>query len=356
MEQTASSALSVGLSLAANPVVRPGDTALRQLREEYQVQRALFRGQPPGVQQFVSAQAAQVAEALVQRRRQVHFELPEHVVVKASPGDNGITPVPVEFRKQMVGGLFNHLPTKDIRTAVRRRLAQLEWSPYRAVAVSAQLVRYATVTCLVHEMTPQGNPVTYVATEGEEIPTWPAGADPSLPPAGRFYMPEWVAFEDGRLLVASPGEAEACIASMQDYMSRLHLAVSLAPYIFADEEYQRKHYGMLGQLVNQGRALAYYQTGVVVGKIKRYAQEGKLGLGFSLSLPYFDDQALEIKMCDFQVTPPGRIMFTPALVWRAACQEQDKVKQDARLSRTTRLHLLAQLQELAQAFDTRPRR
>jgi hypothetical protein len=167
-------------------------------------------------------------------------------------------------------------------------------------------------------------------------------------------MPQWVALGDGRLLVDSDAQAEACLASMQEYLNTLHLAVSLAPYIYADEEYHRKHAGVLGQLVNQGRALAHYQTGVVIRKIQRYAEAGELNLGFSLSLPYFDDQALEMKMYDFEVIPPGRIMFLPSLVWRAARREQEKVQQDAHLSESTRLRLRAELEELARAFDTRP--
>jgi hypothetical protein len=135
-------------------------------------------------------------------------------------------------------------------------------------------------------------------------------------------------------------------------VSTLHLAVSLAPYIFADEEYQRKRSGMLVQLISQGRALARYQVGVVIGKIQRYAKAGDLNLGFSLSLPYFDDQTLETKMHDFEVIPPGRIMFVPALVWRAARQEQEKVQQDTRLNESTRMHLLSELKVLERAFES----
>ena len=104
------------------------------------------------------------------------------------------------------------------------------------MAVSARLVRYAVVRHIVHELLPAGD-------------------------SGGVYMPQWIAFDDERLLVDSITEAEARVALMQNYVSTLHLAVSLAPYIFADEEYQRKRYGMLGQLINQGRALARYQTG-----------------------------------------------------------------------------------------------
>jgi hypothetical protein len=49
-------------------------------------------------------------------------------------------------------------------------------------------------------------------------------------------------------MVDSIEEAEARFADMRRYMTTLHLAISLAPYIFADEVYQSKRYGMLGQL------------------------------------------------------------------------------------------------------------
>ena len=356
MDQIASSTLSIGFSTSARPIsaARPVDDAVRQLHEEWQAQQELFQFQPASVQRHIEVQAAQLAQALVRRQGQAPIVLPERVRVSAQPQRRNETVlVPIEFRKQVIAGLLGRMPAKDIRTAVRQRLTQLEQSPYQAVAVSARLLRYATVTYLVHDLLPAGQAVTYLAAEGDALPTVPV-ADSSLPSAQRFFMPEWVALGDGHLLVDSDAQAEACIASMQEYLNTLHLAVSLAPYIYADQEYQRKRYGVLGQLVNQGRALAYYQTSVVIDKIRRYASEGKLNLGFSLSLPYFDDQTLEMKMYDFEVIPPGRIMFLPSLVWRAARREQERVQQDARLNETTRLRLRAELEELALAFDTRP--
>ena len=42
------------------------------------------------------------------------------------------------------------------------------------------------------------------------------------------------------------------LTSMQRFMEVLHLARGFAPYIVADEQYQQKRYGMLGQLVKSG--------------------------------------------------------------------------------------------------------
>ena len=92
--------------------------------------------------------------------------------------------------------------------------------------------------------------------------------------------------------------------------------------------------------------------GVVVGKIQQYAKAGDLNLGFSLSLPYFDDQTLEMKMHNFEVIPTGRVMFIPAFVTLAARREQVSVAQDARLNEPTRMHLLSELKTLERAFET----
>lgn len=107
---------------------------------------------------------------------------------------------------------------------------------------------------------------------------------------------------------------------------------------------------MLGQLVNQGRALACYQTEEIIQAIKKRAAAHDLNRGLSLSLPFFDDQMLEIRLHDFTIIPAGRIMFVPAFVVRACREEQAKVAQDTRLSPSTRKYLLFQLQTLEGAF------
>ena len=108
---------------------------------------------------------------------------------------------------------------------------------------------------------------------------------------------------------------------------------------------------MLGQLVNQGRALANYQTRQIIARIQERASSGNLNRGLSLSLPYFDDQELRIDISKFEVIPAGRIMFVPAFVVRAVHQEQVKVSQDTRLNPSTRKHLLYLLDLFEKAFE-----
>ena len=355
-----------------------------QLKQKYEDQKALFQAQPAIVQRFLESQALQLADSLVQRLPQARFSLPDKVVVEGHSQEGGkVLTVSPDNREQLAGGLIDRITRNDLRAALRQRLSELEQSSNKAVVASAELIRHATVLQLVHNMLPSGRTVTYVAADGEEIPTLPLESEtepesaitastdaiaegekgeagrgellvPYVPYARRFYLPQWVAFDDqGKLLVNSVNEAEAHVASMQRFLTILHTAVSLAPYIVADEEYQRKRYGMLGQLINQGRALARYQNSEIIHIIKHRAAAHDLNRGLSLSLPYFDDQELEMKTHDFEVIPAGRIMFVPAFVVRAACEEQAKVAQDTRLDPSTRKHLLEELSFLEQAFVSR---
>lgn len=358
------------------PTIKDTLEPAHPLREELAAQHALFEAQPQATQHFLDAQARALAEAITQEASQARFSLPERVTLPATGAEAA---VPAAYREQMAGGLINSLTRTDLRTALRHRLIELEGSSDQAVSTAAQLIRYATASAMIHDLLPAGRTVTYIEAEGEEIATIPvAGVEeaasaitaesdaiaeeggageggelvvPYVPAARRFYLPQWVAFDDGGdLLVNTAQEAEGYVASMQRFTAILHAAVGLAPYMVADEEYQRKRYGILGQLINQGRALAAHQTAEIIGTIQRRAAANDLNRGLSLSLPYFDDQDLQIKLHHFQVIPAGRVMFVPALVVRAAVEEQAKVAQDTRLNASTRKYLLKELEALAIAF------
>ncbi len=347
------------------------------LLDAYRQTRTMFEAQPAIVQRFLEAQASQLASGLIDGRSHLHFTLPDRILVEGKNlelrgGD----------RKQSIGSLRERVLGGDIRVAARQHLADLEASPDRGLASAARLMRFTCAFQMVHVILPEGRRVNYATLEGEEIPTQPVRDDlepesaitaatdaivedgrseegrgqlivPYVPAARRFFLPQWVAFDDGgRLLVSSVEEAEAHLASMQRYLFVLHAAVALTPFIVADEEYGRKRYGMLGQLVNQGRALARHHTDQVIATIRRRAGAGELNRGLSLTLPYFDDQRLEMRRFHFEVIPAGRIMFIPAFVVRAVREEQGKVAQDTRLSPSTRKHLLAQLEMLESAFES----
>ena len=150
----------------------------------------------------------------------------------------------------------------------------------------------------------------------------------------------------------SIGEAEAHIASMQRFLTILFEARSLAPYMVADEEFEKKRYGMLGQLVNQGRALARYQTREIIHTIQERAKAQSLNRGLSLSLPYFDDQDLKIKNHNFVIIPAGTDHVCASFCGSRCLEEQAKIAQDTRFSHSTRTHLMSELQMLGDAFES----
>ena len=355
-----------------------------RLAEEYERQQALFSAQPAIVQRFLETQGKQIAQAVVDGDSQVNFSLPDRVVCTLENVDQpALVTILQNQRTHSVGSLINRFRKVGLYKELRHTFTELEQSPDRAVSVATGLLRHATVLHMVYQMLPAGRTVSYKpAGEDETIPSIPetdgmepesaitAATDaiaeeskteegrgdllvPFVPYARKFFLPQWVAFDqNGEMLVKSVEEANAHVKSMQRFMEVLFLAVALAPYISADDEYAKKRYGMLGQLVNQARALAIYQTKEIVARIKERAASGNLNRGLSLSLPYFDDQELRVDITKFEVIPAGRIMFVPAFVVRAVRQEEVKVSQDTRLNPSTRKHLLHLLELLEQAFET----
>jgi hypothetical protein len=350
---------------------------IAHLQQEYEYQKRLFENQPVIAQRFLESQAQFIAEALIIKTAQMRFTLPDSVVPQLSQvGQAGTIAIPEAERQIRVGGFLQN----DVRDALTHRLNELEKSADQAIAVSAGLLRYAAALHMVHNLLPAGRMVVYRPRDDEQIPTIPVGDDapesaitqesdaiaeeghkddrgevqtPFVPAARKFFLPQWVAFDDaGKLLVGSVKEAEAHIQSMQRYVMILHRALSLAPYITANEEYQQKRYGILGQLINQGRALANFKTGEIISGIKQRAEKQSLNRGLSITLPYFDDQTLAFDTSNIEIIPAGRIMFLSAFVVRAIQQEEVKVSQDTRLNQSTRKHLLHLLDVFEQAFET----
>ncbi len=119
---------------------------------------------------------------------------------------------------------------------------------------------------------------------------------------------------------------------------------------------KQKRYGITGQVVNQGRALAIHEVNEIIYTIQLRARAGDLNRGLSLDLPYFNDQAMAIENWPMEIIPRGRIMFVPAFVVRAAQIERTKVQQDPRFGDSTRRHLLSILILLETAFATAERK
>lgn len=129
------------------------------------------------------------------------------------------------------------------------------------------------------------------------------------------------------------------------------MAAKLAPYFIHAEEYQRRLYAILAQLINQGQALARHETSGIIARLKQRVAGNSLNRGFDLDLPFFDDQALEIRTLNIPVIPHGRIQFVPAFLVIALRVKQMEVEHSPGLSHTTQAHLLQELKALEEAFD-----
>jgi hypothetical protein len=88
----------------------------------------------------------------------------------------------------------------------------------------------------------------------------------------------------------------------------------------------------------------------IVRKIWRRARSRSLDRGLSLSLPYFDDTAMEVRSWEMEVIPRGRIPFVPAFVVLAAQREKERVAADPELSESTQRHLVELLGVLEREF------
>lgn len=324
------------------------------LATDFQRWQALYADQPDQTKQVLGSQAKGLVQFLKSSSRRTSFFLPDQVRSKQK---NALLSVPKKSREQKIGSWLDRFLRRPPILLLRNRLDEMEAGLDEAVSLSAGLIRHATGMQLIYHGLPDGKKVSYRPLAGEEIPTIPEKLSGSRGYADRFFMPDWVALDgDDELLVPTSKDAERILARIEDYFAVLHLAARLAPYMLADKEYQRKRIGILGQFINQGRALAWYQTRAIINLVRKRAEMGSLNRGLSISLPYFDDQELELKALEFQIIPPGRIMFILSFVALACRNEQGKVVLDTRLNSSTRNHLLGELRLIENAFETETQR
>jgi hypothetical protein len=351
-----------------------------RLRQEYQAYVELFQVQPDTVQQFLTHQAAALAEAVLHDATQASFTLPNQVIYPRTLEGVVAERPSVAIREQKIGSFLNRLTHTRLHNALCQRLTELETSPDPAISISAGLLRYAVSEYMIYHLLPSGQSVVYADPGDDDIPNRPVDhqsgpayesimhtglqsiktqhegkspdvESPYVKAALDFFLPQWVAIDhQGNLLVNSVQEAEAHIASMQHFLAILDFAIIIAPYMIVNEIYLQKRYGILGQLVNQGRALARYESQAMVKTIQKRASEHKLDRGVELRVPYFDDRKFTMESYDFMIIPAGWIMFIPAFAVLASREQQFKVAQDQTLSFATRKHLLAELHDLELAF------
>jgi hypothetical protein len=102
------------------------------------------------------------------------------------------------------------------------------------------------------------------------------------------------------------------------------------------------------------RQLVQLQLEEIITKIRRRASAHTLDRGLSVSLPYYDDQALEIRWREIEIIPPGRVMFMPAFVVLAVERKRERITGEQSLTPRVREGLLSSLRMLERAFQPHP--
>ena len=359
------------------PDLSSSEESISQFVRDYRQLAGLFSAQPAATQLQFDRQACALSDGLSSPGGRIRFQLPEQVILE---GGETVC-LPPAARKRSAGNPFGVRRRANKLDALVRHLDRLEQSLNPAIAACGNLLSYALARHMLYDLIPEPKTVRHRPEEGDGIPSIPVDEDSAFAPAlvavgagagelefalsnprglqvryatatRRFYLPQRVAFDqDGGLLADSIDEGEACVASLQGSYRLLQEAAMICPSIVADETYQRKRAGILAQLVDQGRALARYYANEIVSKIRRRAEDGSLNRGLRLSLPYFDDGEMALRLHEMEIIPGGRIVFLPAFVVRAMQQERARVTRDLRISQSSRRHLLKLLAGIEQAFD-----
>jgi hypothetical protein len=287
------------------------DRPMEAIRWEYETWKVLFQSQPSGTRGELDSEAGRITDSLLHNSSQVRFSLPRRVICQDLPSEAAETVlIPEEQRAQIVKNR-NSLPFSK---RLDQHLSKLEKSSLRGISTAAALIRYATAERIVREL--------------------------SLADACAF--PGWIGSIEG---------VQAALDSLRSYKNLLQAANTIAPYLAGDEIYLQQCEALHRQIADRGRSLAGCITEEIIATIKQREESAELNRGLSLSLPYFDDQVLDLKTYDFEVIPRGRILFEPAYVMWVARHEQREVEQNPGLSASARQQLLVELRALEKAFE-----
>jgi hypothetical protein len=304
-----------------------GGQATRRLHQEFRGLMELFQAQPKPIQFFLVSQAQSVADALLRRPTCIHFALPTLVICET--GTAKLTLLPGRAREQIAGGFIDRFTARDLRTSLNNCLSRLERDPNQAVSTGSKLLRFTTAVHLIEGCLPSIESVSN--TEDRE--------DLDSP----FFMESKSAA--GFVVVGN------CPTPIEPYIRIFRDVVALAPYVVASKGFQQKRYRLLGPWIKQNRELAQYETMEIIHALRRLGKDLTLQRGLRISLPYFDDQELALKLYEVNVIPACRIGFDPGFVAAAALSECEKIAQDDHFSPTTRNHLLNQLRLLETSLN-----
>ena len=335
------------------------------IKAEYK--ESLFQAQPQAIQNFFQDQARVITQAIEAGKARLRFAFPEYVMIPLSveqPVYHKVSLAP-RYRRQQVGNLLRAYHGNDLLASLIERFSELQRSNNIALATCADLLRFLVARQLLESLPENADSLDatdYLLSESaarqntthnhrSQLRPRLENGDDECATQSPFFLPQWMAFDTNGVLIApTEQDAKNRIQFMQDYVHRLLMILALDPAITEEDAYQKRFKGMTNQWLHQGQAYARYQTMEIIRTIRERAAQNALNRGLSLSLPYFDDQALELRSYDFEVIPAGRILFEPYFVVQAAEEAKSRVSVERSYSESTKEHLLAELDLIQKSF------
>ncbi len=295
---------------------------LRQLQERLDWAAYLLALQPGDIQSAFHQAGQEVAEALIAAPFSFQTRLPQQVLI-----DSSVRRVPARWRTIQAGNFLNQLRKIPCNRDVINALSSLTGHSDIVVATAGQLVAYSAARQIL---------------------------DLHIPDIA-FLRKDYTVFDrHGHLLALNDNDAESAIGQLSRFVEWMHTVEKLYPGWTASDRYNETYSQITDHLAEQGRFLATYYTERMIEDLTGRWRRGELARGLTLFIPYLDEHHYRMDIYRVVVVPNARIPFRPQFVVSACRVAQREVRQDPRLSQGTRWQLIAQLDRIVRAFETRP--
>jgi hypothetical protein len=294
------------------------------MRREYDWLAFLSQAQPGRAAQVMHQAAENLLTGVVQGRQRIPLCYPEYLFVTPKGETSGIlAQLPAQKRQLTLGAISSLGSAAQVPLpAALEHLLCLYHAENQALALCSRLIGFMFSQDIIQQYIPD--------------PTW---INANL--VDFVKMGEACSQDSGCSLVV-----------LREFSRLLNIAQQVTPCIACDPCFSDTKYTLETRLRESGRAVARYQTEQMIATIWRKSACHDLDRGLWLSLPYFDDPSLEIRIWNFDVIPAGWVPFMPAFVVVASIKEQALVRDDNRLNLATKAHLIAQLRMIEKAFDS----
>ncbi|MFZ5808213.1 MAG: hypothetical protein ACOY16_02925 [Chloroflexota bacterium] len=282
--------------------------------------QALCLVQTPAVRQHFVEQGQIICQAILQGSSKVQFRFPERIRLL---GDDLQTwreeNIARRYRQQWAGNRLLRGRSGELVKSFIQRMSELQSSADEAIATCAEIIRYQTALALFS----------------------------SLP---RKVVEETSSGVDA-LAASTLEEAECQVHELEGYVHVLTMAFAVEPAIGEEEAYSNMTSRMIQRLIEAGLSYCQRSTLQIISTIRQRVAQNSLNRGLSVSIPYFDDEVLQLRRFDLEVIPPSRILFEPIFVVNAVQEAKKMVSDDPNLSPGTRQHLFEQLEVLEKSFE-----